>query len=115
MVSLIYIKFHSKYSGFYFIFMDFCFRWRYARVVFKGDSTSGTVLRLGATSAIADDGIAIFAKGSSDPNLYLSVSGDEIPLLLRKTNIKQLIRMHRVNFFQSSAKQSTATRQRLRT
>ena len=55
--------------------------------VFKGDKTSGTVMRLGATSATSGDGIAIYSKGSNDPNLYLSVLGEENPLLLRKTNI----------------------------
>ena len=55
--------------------------------VFKGDETSGTVMRLGATSETSGDGVAVYSKGSNDPNLYLSVSGEEIPLLLRKTNI----------------------------
>ncbi len=55
--------------------------------VFKGDETSGTVMRLGATSETSGDGVAVYSKGSNDPNLYLSVSGKEIPLLLRKTNI----------------------------
>lgn len=57
------------------------------RAMFKGDATSGTVLRLGATSATSDDGIAIYSKNSSDPNLYVSMSGEEKTLFLRKTNI----------------------------
>jgi len=55
--------------------------------IFKGNTTSGTVLRLGATSTTANDGITVFSKGSGEANLYLSKSGKEFPLFLRKTNI----------------------------